>query len=395
MSLSGPGHHRDLPLPGGSTPQGSGVVHVDGSMGEGGGQVLRTSLSLSILTGRPVRLAGIRARRARPGLRAQHLKAVEAAAAVARAQIEGATLGSDSLFFEPRGIHPGRFSFDIGTAGSTSLVLQTILVPLSFATAPSTVVLSGGTHVPWSPCFHYLDLHWLPHLRRIGFDARLTLEQAGFYPRGAGRVRAEVTPLLPPPASLGPLRLVERGPLLGIRGISAVARLDRRIAERQKRRALERLESLGRETAIEIVDLPAGSPGTFLLLLAEFQRTQVCYCGLGARGKPAERVADEAVDGLLSFLAGDGAIDPWLADQLVLPLALVAADSELRTAAVTGHLLTVADVVKLFLPARIEIAGEPGHPGLVRIRGLKLPVSAPSVQIDRPGPPESLKEGPK
>lgn len=376
MGLPGEEKRANLAPPGGPVTEPSGAILIDGSMGEGGGQVLRTSLSLSILTARPVRLVNIRARRAQPGLRAQHLKAVEAAAAVSRARVEGATLGSQSLFFEPRGIHPGEFSLDIGTAGATSLVLQTILLPLSFARGPSTVVLTGGTHVPWSPCFHYLDLQWLPHLRRIGFDARITLDLAGFYPRGGGRIRAAIVPLAEPGATLTPLCLVDRGSLLRIHGVSAVAGLDRRIAERQKRRALERLSSLRQDATIEIAQLPAASPGTLLLLLAEFERTQACMCGLGARGKPAERVADEAADALLSLLADDGAIDHWLADQLVLPLALVPAESRLRTASVTGHLLTVARVVQAFLPAKIEIAGELGGPGTVVIRGIRPPLAA-------------------
>lgn len=368
MARRNPEKKPNLLAPESGLAESARLVHVDGSLGEGGGQVLRTSLSLAILTGRPVRLTNIRARRSKPGLMAQHLKAVEAAGAVSQARIEGAALGSQRLLFEPRGISSGEFSFDIGTAGATSLVLQTILVPLSFAREPSTVVLTGGTHVPWSPCFHYLDLQWLPFLRRIGFNARFELQQAGFYPSGHGRMRAAIEPW----SALAPLRLLERGPLVAIHGISAVAGLDRRIAERQRQRALERLEDLRRDAVIEVVDLPAGSLGTFLLLLARFEQSQCCYCTLGARGKPAERVADEAADGLFSFLAGDGAIDPWLADQLILPLALVPADSELRTAAVTPHLLTNAQVVKAFLPVDIEIAGEPGQPGTVRVRGVDV-----------------------
>jgi RNA 3'-terminal phosphate cyclase (ATP) len=369
------------------------TVHINGSLGEGGGQVLRTALSLSILTGRPVSLTKIRARRAKPGLRAQHLKAVEAAAVVSRARVRGAALGSDTLQFEPQKIHAGSYSFDIGTAGSTSLVLQTILLPLAFARRPSTVVLTGGTHVPWSPCFHYLDLQWLPFLRRIGFRANFALEQAGFYPRGGGRIRATIEPLPSPSPALAPLHLVARGALLAVRGISAVAGLDRSIAERQRRRALERLAGLRCETAIEILDLPAGSPGTFLLLLAEFERSQVCYCGLGARGKPAEQVADEAADGLFLLLAGDGAVDPWLADQLILPLALAAGDSELRTAAVTGHLLTVVRVVQSFLPVKLEIVGEHGRPGTIRICGIGFSAESRAAQAaesdprDKPGSP--------
>ncbi len=343
-----------------------GPIEIDGSMGEGGGQVLRTSLTLATLTGRTLRLQNIRARRPKPGLMAQHLKAVEAAAAISGARVEGANLGSGSLLFEPQEIRAGAYSFDIGTAGSTSLVLQTILVPLAFAPEPSTVVVTGGTHVPWSPSFHYLDRQWAPFLRWIGFDPRLDLEQAGFYPRGGGRVRATICPS----SRRAPLRLLDRGALLRIRGISGVGRLDRTIAERQARRAREKLADACREIAIEIVEVPAASSGTFLLLLAECEHSQACYCALGARGKRAEHVADEAAKGMLAFLDGDGAVDPWLADQLVLPLAITAGDSELRTARVTEHLLTNAQVVKQFLPVKIEIEGETGEAGTIHIAGL-------------------------
>jgi RNA 3'-terminal phosphate cyclase (ATP) len=348
----------------------TGWVSIDGSLGEGGGQVLRTALSLSVLTGRPVRLTNIRARRAKPGLMPQHLKAVEAAAAVSRARTDGARLGSQTLEFEPGGIAGGDFAFDIGTAGSTSLVLQTVAVPLAFADKASSILLTGGTHVPRSPCFDYLALHWALFMRRIGFGIELQLEQAGFYPRGGGRVRAKIAGAAQPK----PLRLVERGALKQIRVVSAVAKLPRAIAERQRRQAFERLAAHCRDAEIEteIAELIALSPGTFLLLLAKCELSQCCSCALGERGKPAERVADETVDELLAFLATDGAIDPYLADQLLLPLAVTPGPSELRTARVTSHLLTNAAIVKTFLPAAIEIAGEPGKPGTVRIAGMSV-----------------------
>lgn len=344
------------------------TLDIDGSLGEGGGQVLRSSLALSLLTGRPFIMTNIRQNRRKPGLRAQHLRAVESAAAVGGAQVEGTKIGSQTLTFEPRAIRSGTFPFDIGTAGSTSLVLQTILPPLSFVHGSSTVILTGGTHVPWSPSFHFLDLHWLPFMRRMGFDIQLELSAAGFYPRGGGHVSAEVHPA----ATIKPLQLTQRGILKQIRGISAVANLKIGIAERQRARALERLASTGIHANIELRRVPSPSAGTFLLLLAEFEQSQYCCCGLGARGKSAERVADEVVADFLAFLATDGAVDHYLTDQLVLPLALAKGTSELRTSQVTQHLATNAKIVKIFLPVVIEIDGAVGNPGTVVIRGCGL-----------------------
>lgn len=346
------------------------TIEIDGSIGEGGGQVLRSCLALSLLTGRRLRITNVRSRRRKPGLMPQHLKAVEAAAMIGDARTEGAHLGSQSLTFEPRGIRSGEFQFDIGTAGSTSLVLQTILPPLSFAKEPSSVTVKGGTHVPWSPCFHYLDLHWIPYIRQIGFDLQLKMELAGFYPQGAGIVRAAVRPAL----LLVPLRLMERGALKRIYGISAVANLDVSIAERQRNQGLDRLANWCPNVEITVVKIPSLFRGTMLLLIGEFEQSQCCYFGLGARGKPAERVADEAVDQLLEFLGTDGAVDERLADQLILPLAFASGISQLRTSKVTQHLLTNAAVLRTCLSIGVEVDGDLGQPGLVQVNGGGPPV---------------------
>lgn len=344
------------------------MIEIDGSIGEGGGQVLRSALALSAITGKGVHLHNIRARRSEPGLKAQHLKAVDAAAAVSKATVDGAVMHSTKLTFQPSGLRSGRYRFEIGTAGATSLVLQTIFLPLSMATSSSSVIISGGTHVPWSPCFHYVALHWLPFLQQVGFDAQVELEQAGFYPSGGGRIHV----LIRPRKTVSPLLLTQRGRLLRIQGISAVCNLPLSIANRQKRQAILRLQTLPElgnspEIHIQVQQPPSQSKGTFLLLIAEFEAGRCCYFGLGALGKPAERVADEAVDALLSFLGTDGVIDQYLADQLLMPLCLADSPSELRVNQVTNHLLTNAAVVKAFLPAQISITGELGQPGLVQI----------------------------
>ncbi|MGA8143417.1 MAG: RNA 3'-terminal phosphate cyclase [Candidatus Acidiferrales bacterium] len=344
-------------------------LSIDGSIGEGGGQVLRTSLTLSLITRRSFALEKIRSRRTKPGLMAQHLKAVEAAAKVGKAKVEGAQIGSRALVFEPTDLCSGDFHFDIGTAGSTSLVLQTILPALSLATSSSTVRLIGGTHVPWSPCFHFLQMHWLRYMREIGFDIRLELDAAGFYPRGGGCVVATVHPA----SRLSSLCLISRGPLKRIRGISAVANLSDSIAERQRVQALKRLSHVSKHIEIAMLRMPSPSKGSLLLLLAEFENSQCCFYGLGALRKPAEIVADEAINELLQFLATDGAIDPYLSDQLVLPLALAPGASEIRTSKITQHLITNAEIVKLFLPVSIEIDGATDQPGSIRVRCTESP----------------------
>ena len=339
------------------------MIEIDGSQGEGGGQVLRSALALSIITGQAMRIYNIRLCRSKPGLMPQHLQSVDAASAVSRAHTEGAALGSLSLLFEPGEIRSGRYQFDIGTAGATTLVLQTVFLPLSMATAASSLIITGGTHVPAAPCFEFLDLHWLPYLRQAGFQAQLSLDQAGFYPQGGGRISATVRPAGP----LTPLRLTERGRLERIYGISAVANLDLSIADRQKRRALQRLEGIHPGAKIKTIQYNSPGKGTVLLLVAEFDGGRCCTFSLGKLGKPAEQVADEAVAALQTFIETGAAIDEHMADQLLLPLSLAQGQSELFTSKITPHLLTNADIIRLFTSVRIEIDGETNEPGWVRI----------------------------
>lgn len=359
------------------------MIEIDGSMGEGGGQVLRSSLTLAVLTGRPVHLVHMRAGRSRPGLQPQHLMSVKAAAAICSAEVEGAVLHSRELTFRPGPVQPGDYRFDIGTAGSTSLVAQTVFLPLALAreqpersaaqtaggaeskdAVPSEVTVIGGTHVPHSPCYHYLSLNWLPMLRRVGCDADLEMLLAGFYPQGGGEVRAVIRPV----ERIEPLVLPERGALKRITGISAVANLDTRIAERQRRAALDRIKARHGKVDIELLDLPARTRGTMLLLLAEFRHTRACYFSLGALGKRAEQVADEACLWMERFLSGTGTVDEYLADQLLLPLAFADGESRFRTAQVTEHLRTNAAVIEAFGAAEVVIEKDGGREGAVRVR---------------------------
>jgi RNA 3'-terminal phosphate cyclase (ATP) len=344
------------------------ILRVDGAQGEGGGQVLRTALALSAIRGMPAEVHSIRARRKNPGLQAQHLTAVGALAQICGAAVDGAALGSRELRFAPGAIQGGEYHFDVGTAGSTALVLQAILLPLALAPGPSRVVLSGGTHVPWSPSAHYVREVWFPVLGKMGVSADLELLRWGFYPRGGGRVRVAIKG----GARLRPATLVSRQGPVRLRGLSVVANLGRGIAERQRDQALRRLEGEGRQADIALVEAEAAGAGSFLILVADARGVPAGFSAVGERGKPAERVADEVVDPLFGFLKGDAACDPHLADQLILPMALAGGTSRLTTSRVTPHLLTTVQLVRQALGCPVEVGGEEGSPGHVTIEGVGM-----------------------
>jgi len=340
-----------------------GLITLDGSMGEGGGQVIRTALALSAATGQGFEITGIRARRPQPGLRPQHLAAVRALTLACGAKVSGALDGSQELRFEPGPVLAGDFDFEIATAGALSLVLQTVLLPIATGQGPSRVAITGGTHVPWSPSYHYLANHWAAAVRHLGLDLSFRLERAGFYPPGGGLAFAEVKPWARPAA---PLRLEERGGLLEVRGTSGASHLKNRAAERHQKAALARLwEERRLDVAWSVQALPAASPGSFVLLEAVFENSRAAFGFLGERGVPAETIGDRAARALLRFLDGEGAVDPFLADQLAVPLAL-AGGGRVTTSQVTAHLETVVAVLPRFgVPARV--LGRLGGPGALEV----------------------------
>ncbi|MEE9605916.1 MAG: RNA 3'-terminal phosphate cyclase [Candidatus Scalindua sp.] len=343
------------------------MIKIDGSLGEGGGQILRTALTLSTIKNKPFEMFNIRAGRKKPGLAPQHLRCVQAMAKICDADISGAEIGSSSLKFYPGEIKNGDYCFEIGTAGSVSLVLQTIFLPLSLAKGPSSVTIRGGTHVPFSPCFHYLKEQWLFYLKKIGFDTRLEMVRAGFYPKGGGEIKISINHV----KKVYPLVLMERGRLRKVRGISAVGNLDLSIAERQKKQAIENMSEMSEikiSPEIEVITMPAFAKGTMLLLMCEFENSQCCYFSLGAIGKRAEKVADEACEGLRSFLETKGVIDEHLSDQIILPLSLATDTSRFITPKITQHLLTNAEVIKLFFNTKIQIEESPGGEGEIIIK---------------------------
>ncbi len=340
---------------------------IDGSYGEGGGQILRTSLSLAAVLQRPIRIERIRAGRPQPGLRPQHLTAVRAIAQICDATLAGDRVGSAELAFHPaHPPRPGHYVFDVsqvagaGSAGSVTLIFQTLLIPLALADGPSRLTLRGGTHVAWSPPFHYLKHVYLPALNRLGIEAEVQLQRWGWYPRGGGEMIAHI----PGRAHLRAHAFTHRGELRRLWGISATSHLPAHIRQRQMRRANSRLEAAGFRARIELIEAPSIGPGTCLFLCAEHEHIHAGFIGYGRRGLPAEQVADAAVDALLAYEAASGAADPHLADQLILPLAL--AGGELTTTQVTRHLITNIWVVERFLGPHFTLEGEEGEEGQVR-----------------------------
>ena len=340
------------------------MLEIDGSLGEGGGQILRSSLALSLLTGKPFQLRNIRAKRKpKAGLQPQHLMSVRAAATIGSAKIAGDSIGSSVLTFEPGPVTPGKYRFAIGTAGATALVLQTVYLPLAFRTnGPSEVTFEGGTHVTTSPCFHFLDVTWRAYLEKMGVRIRLEMTRPGFYPRGGGQVVAHIQPA----SKIQGLMLTQCPPITKVSGFSAVAGLPDHIAKRQARRAIERFERVGIEAAIETVEWPGG-PGSVVGLILKEPPIPTFFYGLGDRGKPAEKVADEAVNQAIAYAEAKSPVDEHSADQILLPLVLSESQSEFRVQTVTRHLTTNIAVIKMFIDREIVCEGEEGKPGVVRI----------------------------
>ena len=339
------------------------LIEIDGSYGEGGGQILRTALALSAILEKPFSIHHIRSKRKNPGLQAQHLGAVEASARITEAQTEGVKFGSQKIVFVPQRILPGNYQFEVKTAGSVTLLLQAIFLPLCLANERSELTLVGGTHVPWSPPFHYLSEVLLPTLQWMGVSAKAAIGKWGFYPKGGGQIQLKIDPV----HELKPVCLTDRGSLKEVRGISAISHLPKHVAERQKEQALRKIQ---RELKIEaeiinLYDISSNGPGSFLFLLAEYEKTFAAFSSLGAKGKPAEKVADEAVDSLKDFMESDGCVDPHLADQLVPFMAMAKGNSCFTTRQLTEHLLTNLWVIDHFSAVKVRKWGEVGRPGRV------------------------------
>jgi RNA 3'-terminal phosphate cyclase (ATP) len=322
---------------------------LDGSFGEGGGQILRTSLCMSLVSGKPFRIVKIRAGRKKPGLQHQHLAAVNAAARVGRADVEGNSIGSSEIYFEPQGITAGKYHFSTGTAGSATLIFETLFPALISADGESELILEGGTHNPLAPPFDFIDKTILPLLRRMGIRITARLERCGFFPAGGGKISFAIEPA----GEILPLELLERGKALGISGRALISKLPSQIAERELAVVAHTL-SLGAESLkLEKITSSPG-PGNAVIIEAQYENITEVFTAFGERGLPAEQVAEKAAIEAQEYLASDVPVGKHLADQLLVPLCLTRG-GKFRTSAPTRHFTTNVEVIRRFLDIEIAV----------------------------------------
>lgn len=328
------------------------TVHIDGSQGEGGGQIVRSSLALSMVTGKPITIENIRAGRKKPGLKRQHLTALNAAAAVCGAEIEGAELGSSAFEFRPQIVQAGEYYFSIGTAGSATLVLQTVLPALMLADGPSSVTIEGGTHNQWAPPFDFLEDAYLPCIHRMGPGVDLSLHRHGFFPKGSGKFTAQILPC----DHLRGFDLLERGSLKNRQVEALVANLPTSIASREVRTALRLLRWPAHAGKPREVD--SAGPGNVVMIRLEYENVCELITACGRQGTSAEKVAKEAVKEAQAYLDSTAPVGQHLADQLLLPLGISASQGfggSFRTLELTQHSITHIEVLQQFLEIDVEV----------------------------------------
>lgn len=325
------------------------MITIDGSEGEGGGQMVRNSCALSLVTGEPFRISNIRAKRSKPGLMRQHVTAVEAACVISGSKCAGLAVGASELEFRPGRVIPGEYQFAVGTAGSTGLVLQTVLMPLILADGPSRLVLEGGTHNMLAPPFDFIERTFLPVINHMGSSVSARIVRHGFYPRGGGRIEVDITP-----ASILPVDYLDRGEPVGVNAQTIFTGLPFEIAERMLTRAKRDLADWPAD-AFAVRELPPEQgPGVILMLEARYANVSEVVSGFGQLGVPAERLAKTTAARLKGYVESEAFAGPYLADQLVLPFVLAGA-GRFSTVKPTQHTLTAIDIARRFTGRRIEL----------------------------------------
>lgn len=335
------------------------MINIDGSIGEGGGQILRTALGLSLVTGEPFVIENIRAGRSKPGLLRQHLTAVEAAAKIGDAKVDGNVIGSQKLVFYPGEVFPGEYHFSVGTAGSATLVLQTILPTLMIADSPSTIVIEGGTHNPFAPPLDFLKIVFVPILKQMGVDMALTLHRHGFYPAGGGKIEAKIVPA----KKLKPISLLERGKLKGIKARSIFAQIPGNVAVREIAVAKKHFSLEDEQVEIfQVMD--SQGPGNIFTVEVDYENIREMFVGFGELRKSAEAVANEAIEQVKKYLQADAPVGTYLADQLLIPFAL-AKGGQLKTAALSRHATTNIEIIRKFFDIPITVSEEEDKQSLI------------------------------
>jgi RNA 3'-terminal phosphate cyclase (ATP) len=342
------------------------MLVIDGSKGEGGGQIIRSALALATVTNQPFEAKNIRAGRRSPGLMRQHLAALRAAERISQAEVAGASIGSASFRFRPGKVAGGDYEFRVGSAGSATLVLQTVLPALLLAERPSTVVLEGGTHNPWAPPFDFLAKAYLPLVQRQGPAVAATLERPGFFPAGGGRFVAAVRPC----GGLRSFALLRRGEVVDRTVRAIVARLPAHIARRECQWIADQSDWAPSCFHVEQSSESRG-PGNVVLIELECEQVTEVFTGFGAKGVPAEQVAEDVWQAARNYLRAGVPVGPFLADQLMLPLGLSAhlggGDGAFRTTELSQHSLTHAEVLRQFLEVEVQVERESADVRLVRV----------------------------
>jgi len=351
------------------------MIEIDGSFGEGGGQVLRTTIALSALLGKEVYIKNIRGKRPNPGLRAQHLTAIKAVAALSAAETRGLEIGSTGLYFTPEKKMSGSFKFDVGTAGSISLVLQALMPAAAFSSGRTEFEITGGTDVRWSPTIDYVRFVVLPNLSKLGYLGELKLIRRGHYPKGGGIVSMMVQPC----NGLTALQLTERPAIEVVRGISHCVRLPIHVAQRQATAAQEVLKKIDKlEVSVKLETYPPGSdphiaPGSGIALYTDNEPGKVLGAdNVGERGKPAEEVGRDAATRLAEEIKSGAPVDRHMSDILIPYLAVAEGDSIFRTSQITMHTITNARIAELVSGTKISVDGGLGYPGTIRVEGINL-----------------------
>ncbi len=337
-------------------------IEIDGSFGEGGGQILRTALSLSLVTGKSFRIYNLRARREKAGLRPQHLAAVKAALKISGSSAEGDAIGSRELIFQPAPARAGSYRIDIGTAGSTTLVFQTLLPALIGLERESILEITGGTHNPKSPCFDFIQASFLPLLRRLGIEVEAKLLRYGFYPRGGGEVRFRIQPW----HKGVPLTLSEPGRWQNPKAEILLAGLEAHIAERERAELTARMGLSAEEVEIKFLPSDQGPGNTILVSLFSEDRREI-FSGYGEKGKRAERVAAEVAREAKNFSRSPAQLDPHLADQILIYLAL-AAGGEFTASELSSHFHTNLKIISEFLKLKAETISREADLSLVKLK---------------------------